>query len=475
MMIRPFLGTGVICFALALGISAQAEVRGYFTFDDISGSTFRDASGHGLLGTLGAPAGAGAPEIVTGPSGDASDRAIEIPVSEGMVVDDSTYLILDIVSPMTLQAWVRSSGFPITGDGVGIIAYGGGTGGYRLGLTSAGNIAYIMPGVATFDSGVAFPFDDEWHHVAVVNDFDGATVTLYLDGEEIFSAPNVQDNAAGSQKALFIGRIGTTPNWIAFEGAIDRVWVINEALTADELDSDPQTVKPIAGESIAFYNFDSGTLPFQGDGVYELTEMVTLQDFTTGNASAPQVVEDSPSGAVGDTSLYFENRAFAVVHDPNKVLDVSAGDDFTLEAWVKYAANNTTGRQVLYYYGPGGYSFSLNGGNPRSIFVTTLRIADLPSTNAPVPPDDWHHIALVHREGESLTFLVDGVEREVQPYDRGANPTELGRLTIGSEPNGALPFTGWIDRVRISDTALTADELDSDPQQPTRVNEWSLF
>ncbi|MGI6455361.1 MAG: LamG domain-containing protein [bacterium] len=466
----------LLCLGYAGTVKVSADVVGYFTFDDITGNTFRDASGNGLVGTLGAPAGAGAPEVVPGPSGEESDLAIEIPQAEGMVVDDNTWLILDIFSPITLQTWVRSSGFTIPEENVGIIAYGGNTGGYQLMLTSDGNIAYNLPGVNVYDSGVPFPFDGEWHHLAVVHDYENASVTIYLDGESIYTASDVfSEPGNAGQYILYVGRLGSTPNFVAFEGAFDRVWVMNEALTAEELDSDPSAVKPITDDTIAFFDFDEGELPYPGEGAFEALEMITLQDFTTGNAGMPQVVDDSPSGAEGDTSLYFENNAFAVVNDPNRILDVGAGDDYTLEAWVKYDDGNFTGRMVIFYYGPGGYSFSLAGTNPRLVFITTLRIADFSSANARVTPGEWHHIAVVHREGESMTFFVDGEEIEVDPYTSGTNSTEQPRLTIGSEPNATLPYTGWIDRIRISNEALTAEQLDSDPAQPTSLRDWVLY
>ena len=146
----------LLCLGYAGTVKASADVVGYFTFDDITGNTFRDASGNGLVGTLGAPAGAGAPEVVPGPSGEESDLAIEIPQAEGMVVDDNTWLILDIFSPITLQtgAVIR---FYHPGRKCGIIAYGGNTGGYQLMLTPTGTLLIIYPESMSMTVGFHFP------------------------------------------------------------------------------------------------------------------------------------------------------------------------------------------------------------------------------------------------------------------------------------------------------------------------------
>jgi hypothetical protein len=81
---------------------------------------------------------------------------------------------------------------------------------------------------------------------------------------------------------------------------------------------------------------------------------------------------------------------------------------FTLQAWVKFDGN-PAGRMVFFYSGgPGGaVSFSVN--TDRTVFVTTLAIADVPS-QAAIPDDGaWHHIAVVHENGKELRFYVDVV------------------------------------------------------------------
>jgi hypothetical protein len=473
---KRFFIFGIVCMlVLAAGFhSVNAETLGYFKFDSFNGSTFTDDSGKGLIGTLGVAAGAGAPTSVAGPSGDASDMAVEIPRGEGLVVDDSLFFLFDTFAPRTIEMWVKSAGFEFTESYAALVSYGLDSG-YRIHVTSDGNIVYSLMGVEDFDTGVVFPFDDVWHHLAIVDDFDGNQIRMYLDGELVYTNDAPADNNLSDDQVLFIGRTGTTPNYIAFEGSIDRLRISNDALAVEELDSDAASVKPVIDSTVALYNFNEDTVPYLGEG-QETTQAITLKDYTSGNAGAPEIVDDSPSGAEGDTSLYFADGAQASVSDPNRELDLGGpGKDWTVEAWVKYPDGNFTGRQVIFYYGPGGVSFSLSGSNPRLAFVTTLRIADFSSNSAAVLPDEWHHVACVHKDGESLSFFIDGELIEEDAYTGGSRVTDVPSLHIGSEPNGVLPLTGWIDRIRISDVALTADELDSDPGVPASLGDWSLF
>lgn len=143
--------------------------------------------------------------------------------------------------------------------------------------------------------------------------------------------------------------------------------------------------------------------------------------------------------------------------------------DWTLEAWIKIYPAFDDERDVILYYGDpgGGYSLSVNYAAGNMLQVTTLGIADLPSDTAVVEVDAWQHVAVVHKKGESITYFVNGVAAGTRAETRGNNfATTNMVLYIGAESDGGLPFSGLIDRVRISNTALTAAELDSDPLNP---------
>jgi hypothetical protein len=235
-----------LVFSLCCAI-AGADVVGYFKFDNIKGNSFSDDTGKGLIGTLGVPQGSGAPKVVTGPSGKSTDKAVEIPRGEGLIADDSTFFSLDIFAPRTIEMWVKAADFEMTESMVTLMSYGLDSG-YRIILNSDKQIVYSLQGVQDFNTGVAFPFDSQWHHLAVVDDFDGNQIRVYLDGAEIFKTDTPADNNAADSNLLFIGRTGTTPNYIAFEGAIDRLRISNDSLTVDELDKDAANVNrlPIA-------------------------------------------------------------------------------------------------------------------------------------------------------------------------------------------------------------------------------------
>lgn len=464
---------------LAMGIStsSDAETVAYFTFDGITGTSFSDVTGNGFIGTLGVPDTAGAPDIVPGPSGADGDNAVALSGDGGLVVDDSATFSMDIFFPFTVEGWFKSSGTVLENNA--LINYGRNSGGYQIQINPDGIIEYHQPGVQTVVTGVPFPFDDEWHHIAVVTDIVDFNATIYLDGELIHSEPVADNNIAGFFE-LVIGRDAYAPNSTTFQGSVDRVRITAAALSIDEIDSDAANPKPVTDDTIAYFDFDGGELPFQNGGSESGLTMGTVRGFTAGNLNAPELSNDTPSGLEGDQSIMVADGSHALVLDPNKALEVGGeGNDMTLEAWIKYDESVTNGRMVIFYYGPGSYSFSISGGDPRLLFVTALRIVDFSSQGAVVPPNQWNHVALVHVDGESFTFYVNGEIMEVNPYTQGIRLAEVNQLTIGAEPNGVLPFNGLIDRVRISNVALSADEFDLDPlvlaDVPVSVQEWALY
>ncbi|MEW6238163.1 MAG: LamG domain-containing protein [Candidatus Omnitrophota bacterium] len=465
----------VIAGGLAIAQPIAAETVGYFKFDNIKGSNFTDDLGKGLLGVLGLPPEGGEPEIVTGPTGAAADKAVKISVDKELIIDDDTFWVLALYAPLTIECWVKSPGFAIPESEAAILSYGGGTGGYRLTIAQAGTLSFDVPGAGRVDTDVAFPFDDAWHHLAVVDDWDGNAVKFYLDGKEVFSQAGALDPQIAGINALYIGKIYQSPNYVTYQGSLDRVRISNAALALDDLDDDAANVKPVGANTVAFYDFNEGKTPYTGKGSFDPTEAITLQAWATGNSAGPEVSTDTPSGAAGDFSLHFTGTQVARVEDANRILDVGGeGNNWTLEAWVKYE-NTSLGRMIIFYYGPGGISFSLSAGNPRHVFVTTLRIRDIDSGTALVPPGDWHHVAVVHFFGEGMSFYVDGEELAWIDEVRGARIADTPRLNIGSEPNRVLPYDGWIDRLRISNTALDPSEFDSNAKQPVAVLDWSLY
>ena len=475
---------------------AFGDVVGYFKFDTFpaDNGVFTDDAGKGLTGRLGFPFST--PRSVPGPSGLAGDLAVALDGSGGLAADDSAAAVLNILTPpLTLECWVLSTNDLQIGRHRAFISYGipGGPpreglvrGGYNLGLAPSGELRFTMFAVVDVLSGVPFPFDGQWHHVAASYSVaDG--VRFFLDGVEVALVPETRDIVPPGSRHLDIGAFFTGLG--RFDGAIDRVRISKAALTSDLLDSVAGTVKPVGNDTAVFYNFNEANPPYQGQGQAPAGVAVSTAEWVTNHpprigASAggpkastagPGVVTNTPSGAAADRALQFGGTDFSIdmafVPDPNDVLNLNG--DWTLEAWVNIPSLTDGDRDVIFYYGhPGhGYSLSVNYAAGNMLQVTTLGIADMPSDTAVVQFDVWQHLAVVHRNGQSITYFINGQEAGTRSYAGGTRLATTNKVFyIGAEWDGGLAFSGLIDRVRISNTALAANQLDSDPLNPAVVD-----
>jgi Concanavalin A-like lectin/glucanases superfamily len=476
-------------------ILSAADVAGYFKFDTFPGdrANFTDDAGKGLRGLLGFPFSQ--PVSVPGPSGLPGDLAVSLDLNGGLAVDDSAAQILNILTPpLTLECWVRSTNASQIGVHRAFISYGvpGGPpvaglvrGGYKLGIHPNGNILFTLFAVVDVDSGIPFPVDGAWHHVAAVYSVPDGGVTFYLDGQNVAFVAETRDLTPPGTHQLDIGAQDTGTG--RFDGALDRVRISKAALTLAQLDSVVGTVKPVVADTAVLFNFDEASPPYQGQGLQPAAVAIPEAEWVinhpprvssggpNASGSGPAKVTDTPSGATNDLAIQFDVNGtgaadMAAVPDPSGVLNLDG--DWTLEAWVKYPVNVTGDRDVIFYYGhPGhGYSLSINYLAGNQLQVTTLGIADMPATAAVVDPDLWQHVAVVHKKGVSITYFTNGVEAESRTYTQGTILATTNKvLYIGAEWNGGLPFTGFIDRVRISNSALTASQLDSDPKNPAAL------
>src|SRR5436190_21409893 len=125
------------------------------------------------------------------------------------------------------------------------------------------------------------------------------------------------------------------------------------------------------------------------------------------------------------------------VNDPDTRVQLDTNNpSFTLQAWVKFPGQ-PAGRQVFFYSNGRGGAISFSVNTDRTVFVTTLGIADVAS-QAAIPDDDaWHHIAVVHEYGKELTVYVDAVWGDSRRLPIGVNFTRTQTLfSLGAEWNG---------------------------------------
>jgi len=227
------LGLAATLFALAIGGSAQAATgpAALWHFDEGTGTTVTDNSGNGHDGTL-----SGGVTWIAGQPGFGSALSF----GGGMVTVPSvtTNSSLEPHNAVSVSAWVEASGNPgaykyllakgATSNAASYALYTGASGGIQFYVASDATHFVASPAA---DPGSVW--DGKWH--LVVGTWDGSTVRLYLDGNQVgggtsFSGP-INYNPG---TALYIGSypLCVDPE---FPGDIDEVGVWDEALSQSDV------------------------------------------------------------------------------------------------------------------------------------------------------------------------------------------------------------------------------------------------
>jgi hypothetical protein len=195
-----------------------------YGFNETTGTTARDATGHGLNGTI-----AGATSTAYGKFG----RALSFDGDHDMVtIADNNQL--DLTTGMTLEAWVA----PTTTSGWRTVLAKEQSGGLTYGLYSSSDNAgkpsvdvFTKSEIPTYGSA-ALP-TGTWAHLAAT--YNGSTVTLFVNGNAV-STKAVTGSMVTSWGALRIGGTSVWGEW--FKGKVDEVRIYNAALTATQIKAD---------------------------------------------------------------------------------------------------------------------------------------------------------------------------------------------------------------------------------------------
>jgi hypothetical protein len=207
---------------------------GAWGFEDGSGTTTADVSGHGLSGTI-----SNATWTTAGKYGD----ALSFNGSNSWVtVADNT--LLHLTTGMTIEAWVKPAA--ASADWTAAVIKERGTTGlaYALYATDGAGkppAGYINKSGTDYEAAAASVLPlNTWTHLAVT--YDGTTIRLYVNGTQV--ATKAVSGSINSSTAPL--RFGGDSVWGEyFNGLIDEVRVYSTVLTAAQITSDMNT--PVGG------------------------------------------------------------------------------------------------------------------------------------------------------------------------------------------------------------------------------------
>ncbi len=305
------------------GVPAEAAapvppaLHAYLKFDESSGTSAADATGHGWNGTL-----VNGPTRVAGYSNNAvnlnSGSSQYVTLPSGVVTNLDAVSITAWVKQTTISTWSRIFDF---GTGQTVYMFltprGGPSNVIRFAITTGGGAGeQVIDGTAALPTGV-------WKHVAVTINGNGGV--LYVDGVPVGT------NSLMTLSPSFLGT--TTQNYLGksqyndpyFNGQVDEFRIYNGALSAGDVATfvtplvAPANVNAIAGDGQIVLSWDAATNARSYNVLRSLTSGGPYTLIT--NVSATTFTDTTLANGV--MCYYVVRAANAVGESPNS-LQVSA-------------------------------------------------------------------------------------------------------------------------------------------------------
>ncbi|MBI2378589.1 MAG: hypothetical protein HYV07_31610 [Deltaproteobacteria bacterium] len=369
-------------------VEAHAAVVS-LAFDEGARSVVHDGSGLANHAAIEGPAA-----WTIGPSGS----ALELDGSTLVLVSDAPALSLE--DGFSIRALLRRSQL---GSDQTIVAKGGDVdpGGWRLSFNESDQLAFDVVGIEGLLATSRRVNDFLWHEVQLVH--EGELFLAYLDGQEVARAES-RSIVGGAPGPLTIG--ADSLGMRTLHGHVDELQLV----PFDRPD----------GPLISRYRFEEragSAVTDSGGNHYDAT------------VEGATFVEDQFGGA-----LDFSNARLNVAYQGTRGTPAV----WSFEAWIFDRAGPRSNRNRTIWN-----VYSADGN--RSLWLTptnVLQFNPCPAAAAPVPSDQWVHVALTY-DGGTLRYYLNGALDDA--VSCGAQPISF--YSLGMSGSGANPFDGKIDEV----------------------------
>jgi len=487
-----------------------------YNFNEGTGPTITDASGHGITGTL---------QGATWTTGGKNGNALSFNGSSSFV-DLGNPALLQITGSMTWSAWIKAAANP-PDDGQ-VVAKSDGTSGWQFktspdtGPHTFGVAVSSAPNSTTQRYSTTTRSLNVWYHVAGVYDATARTLDIYVNavrdnGVLIGTVPASQVNSSVNVN------IGRRTGGFYFNGIIDDLRIYNRALNQGEIQSDMNS--PVGGSVATPTATATSTATATATATPTATATATATigptstpsatPTSTATATATATIGATPTPSVSPTPNVGLVAAYSFNQGTGTTITDASGNgltgtlqgatwttggkygnalnfngassyvdlgnptllrltgSMTWSAWVKAAANPPDDGQIIAKAngssgwqfktspdtGPHTFGVAVSGSSNSNTqrYSTTVRSLNV-----------WYHVAGVYNAtARTLDIYVNGVQDNGVLI--GTIPASQINSSVGvniGRRTGGFYFNGVIDEVRIYNRALSAQEIQADMNTP---------
>jgi biopolymer transport protein ExbB len=161
----------------------------------------------------------------------------------------------------------------------------------------------------------------------------------------------------------------------------------------------------------------------------------------------------NPASLIGAGASFSGSQTITVPASATGALRLGAGQGFTVSAWVRFSAAETSA-DVVQLSGQGKeLVLGISGTQAFARYASGSGAPVSVQQTSHLTTGDWHHLALTLGGGQ-LTLYVDGAQA-IQAPAQAVDIT--GTLAVGGSAAGDSYFTGDMDELEVSDIARSAD------------------
>ena len=347
-------------------------------------------------------------------------------------------------SDFTIEFWLRLT----SNTGTRIIwdQRPSGSQGLQPTIYQTGGTLYYYTNAGNRITSTSTLADSTWYHIAVSR--SGTSTRMFINGAQTGSTYTDSNNYVTSSAGAFIGADQFSTGSNSVSGHIDEIRVSNSA----------RYTSSFTPPSQAFVNDNNTLLLIHANGANAST---TFTDDNLSHRRAVSVVGDAQVSTAqskfGGASMLFDGTDY-VTTEPTGFL-FQSGESVTMECWVRLGATGSEYYGIMALGSSRGassneYYVFLRSASETG-FVHKVKVgtdyADIIVGTTQILINTWYHIAVV-RNGNNYTLYVNGTSEGTSTGRTDVLGQNTG-MKIGSLADGTLPWNGYIDEVRVSNTA----------------------
>jgi hypothetical protein len=334
-----------------------------------------------------------------------------------------------------------------------------------IGFDNTNKLKFTL-GNQVLTSSVPVTLPTDWHHYAVVYDYDGTDASVYIDGALAGTNNNFIVDYTGSGKLVFGKAIPSNSNFL--NGNLHDIRLWNKTRTISDI---TMTMNKVLNRSQSglLYNWKMD----------EAEGLTAKDDIRNRNADiAGATWEVNPNGNAAQFDGVDDN-----IQVSSGIITINKEMDFTLEFWFN---STQTGVATLFSNGKGdgigldsADSWNIQKDAAGAIHVYHSGL-DFVATSTNYFDGTWHHLSLVMQRGVNLSAYVDGnLQNAVQalPFKNmsgsylylGARAYQVNNVTTYDNF-----YSGKMDEFRLWNTSRKAEQIKRDKQNRMTGDEFGL-